>query len=73
MKVTLAFDSIEESENLKIHINALSIYSAVFDIIQNLRNKLKHETLTEEEYSILNKFRDEMNIILEENTVLHLF
>jgi len=57
MKVILKFDLPEEHEDLKTYLKAHDYYSALFDIHQFIRSKLKHENVSIETETILEEIR----------------
>ncbi len=58
MKVELSFNLPEEEEEFRAAINGQKLRSITYDFDQWLRNQIKYEDLTDEEYQTLQKCRD---------------
>jgi hypothetical protein len=63
-KAILEFDLPEETVEYKLAVNAGSYYSVLFDMDQHLRSRLKYGGLTESEYVVLEKAREELHDLL---------
>ena len=59
MKVELSFNLPEEEEEFRAAINGQKLRSITYDFDQWLRNQIKYEDLTDEEYQALQKCRDQ--------------
>ncbi len=59
MKVELSFNLPEEEEDFRAAINGQKLRSITYDFDQWLRNQIKYEDLTDEEYQNLQKCRDQ--------------
>ena len=59
MKVELSFNLPEEEEDFRAAINGHKLRSITYDFDQWLRNQIKYEDLTDEEYQTLQKCRDQ--------------
>ena len=71
-KIILEFDSVEESHDARVAMDAMRWKMAVWDLDQKLRSVVKYGTsisdnskeATSEERDIADKLRDELRIIL---------
>jgi hypothetical protein len=59
MKVELSFNLPKEEEDFRAAINGQKLRSITYDFDQWLRNQIKYEDLTDEEYQTLQKCRDQ--------------
>lgn len=68
-KVTLEFDSFEESEELKSALDGAKWKNVVWELNQYLRNKIKHpsDSMTDEFLHELEQVRAELHNIIHEN------
>ena len=66
MKITLEFESYDDAAH---HIMGYNYVSSINDFYNWLRNKLKHEDLTESECLIYEEIQKKFFSILEENNV----
>ena len=67
MKITLEF---EDNEEAQIYLDAYKYSSVITQIKEHLRNKLKYdETLTDEEYNVIENINTELHSILNENNL----
>lgn len=69
MKVTIEFNLPEDKDDYEIHTQALGLYCSLNEHLETLRSKLKYETLTDVEYEIVEKIRDEFIETLNSNKV----
>jgi hypothetical protein len=63
-KATLEFNLPEETVEHRLAVNANNYYAVLWDIDQYLRSKLKHGDLTESEYVVLEKTREELHNLM---------
>lgn len=66
MKITLEFEDLEDAQ---IYLDAHKYYLTIYNFKQHLRNKLKHEDLTEIEYEITENISDVFHELLNDNNV----
>ena len=66
MKVNLEFDLPTEKEDLDNALNGSKYKSVIRDIDNNIRLKLKHEELSDEEHIIYTEIRDKISYLLED-------
>lgn len=67
MKITLEFEDLEDAQ---IYLDAYKYFSVTTQIKEHLRNKLKYDdTLTDEEYDIIENINNELHNILNENNL----
>ena len=59
-KYTIEFHHDEEEE-FQICIKSMDYWNALFDLDQWLRNKLKYEDITEEQYKAFEEVRNELH------------
>jgi len=72
MKAILEFNLPEDQDDFETSTNGWKYRSVIDDIDGFLRNKLKYETLTEEQYEAYDKVRTELwNFINEHNITIH--
>ena len=72
-KIILEFDSVEESHEARVALDAMKWYAAVWDLDQKLRSIVKYGTgisdegkeATSEERNTADKLRDELRAILQ--------
>ena len=72
-KIILEFDSVEESNEARVALDAMKWYAAVWDLDQKLRSIVKYGTgisdegkeATSEERDTADKLRDELRAILQ--------
>jgi hypothetical protein len=67
-KYTIEFHHDEEEE-FQICIKSMDYWNALFDIDQWLRNKLKYEDITEEQYKAFEEVRNELHQKLKEYNI----
>lgn len=76
-KVILEFDSVEEQEEIQDALNGYKWKLAMWDLDQLLRSTTKHgvsflrsnQVVTNEEYEIVEKLRDEIRRILDDYNI----
>jgi len=74
-KVTLEFDSVEESDEIQDALNGWRWRTAMWDLDQNLRNTTKYNksiipgqaSASPEEYAIADRYRELIREILQDN------
>ena len=69
MKATLEFNMPEDQVEFDFAIQGSKMYSALWDISQELRKIWKYEELSEEEFKMVEKIRDKFYEILDENQI----
>jgi hypothetical protein len=65
-KVTIEFNTIEEQHELELCINAIKWHSIVWDYSQYLRNRLKHEALSDDAYKAIEEVREKLHELLND-------
>jgi hypothetical protein len=71
MKATIEFNLPEDQTEFEIATNANKYYSALFNFQQYIRNKLKHEELTPEQESVVEKIQsDFLEMLYDEEVIL---
>jgi hypothetical protein len=66
-KVTIEFDSIEDKHEMEMFLNGMKWYLLAWELDQYLRNRLKHEILSEDAYKALDEARDKLYELLRED------
>lgn len=66
MKITLEFEDLEDAQ---IYLDSHKYYLTIYNFKEYLRNKLKHEDLTEIEYEITENISDVFHELLNDNNV----
>ena len=69
MKATLEFNMPEDQVEFDFAMQGSKMYSALWDISQELRTLWKYEELNEEEWKIVERIRDKFYEILDENQI----
>jgi hypothetical protein len=64
MKVIIEFDGNEEKNELQECLDAWKWKMVACDLNQELRNKLKYESLTSEQYEMCEKIKEQLNEII---------
>ena len=67
-KYTIEFHHDEEEE-FQICIKSMDYWNALFDLDQWLRNKLKYQEITEEQYKAFEECREELHRKLKEYNI----
>lgn len=68
-KVIIEFDSIEDKDELDVCINGGKWYTLAWQLDQYLRNRLKHEDLSEDAYSALDEAREKLHELRREENL----
>jgi len=66
-KVTIEFDSIEDKEEMEMCLNGMKWYLLAWELDQYLRNKLKHEDLSDDVYKELDDTREKLHEFMQYN------
>jgi hypothetical protein len=69
MKAKLTFNLPEDQAEFDFAVQGSKMYSALWDISQELRAIWKYEELTDEEFKIVEKIRNKFYEILDENQI----
>ena len=69
MKAKLTFNLPEDQVEFDFAIQGSKMYSALWDISQELRKIWKYEELSEEEFKMVEKIRDKFYEIPDENQI----
>jgi hypothetical protein len=69
MKATLEFQLPEDQTEFDFAIQGSNMYSALWDISQELRTLYKYEELDEKEWKMVERIRDKFYEILDENQI----
>ena len=69
MKAILEFNMPEDQVEFDFAVQGSKMYSALWDISQELRTIWKREELSEEEFKIVERIRDKFYEILDENQI----
>lgn len=69
MKARLTFNLPDDQAEFDFAIQGGKMYSALWDISQELRKIWKYEELSEEEFKIIERIRDKFYEILDENQI----
>jgi hypothetical protein len=69
MKAKLTFNLPEDQAEFDFAVQGSNMYSALWDISQELRTLWKYEELTDEEFKIVEKIRNKFYEILDENQI----
>ena len=71
MKATIEFNLPEDQTEFDIATNANKYYSALFNFQQYLRNKLKHEELSEHDILVVEAIQsDFLEMLYDEEVIL---
>jgi hypothetical protein len=68
-KITIEFDSIEDKEEMEMCLNGSKWYYLAWQFDQYLRNKLKHEDLSENAYKALDEARYKLHELRSEENL----
>ena len=69
MKLTLEFNMPEDQVEFDFAVHGSKMYSALWDISQELRTLWKYEELSDEEFKIVERIRNKFYEILDENQI----
>ena len=69
MKARLTFNLPDDQAEFDFAMQGSKMYSALWDISQELRKLWKYEELSEEEFKIVERIRDKFYEILDENQI----
>ena len=69
MKATLEFNLPDDQHEFDLAIQGSKMYSALWDISQELRRLWKYEELSEEEWKMVERIRDKFYEILGDNQI----
>lgn len=69
MKAKLTFNLPQDQHEFDFAIQGSKMYSALWDISQELRTIWKHEELSNEEFKMVERIRDKFYEILNENQI----
>ena len=69
MKATLKFNLPEDQAEFDFAVQGGKMYSALWDISQELRAIWKHEELSDEEFKMVERIRNKFFEILEDNQI----
>jgi hypothetical protein len=70
MKVTIEFNLPDDEYEYRNSVKANEMYNALWDIKNNLRNKLKYGDLSESEYKTIESIQDKFFEILNEYEIV---
>jgi hypothetical protein len=68
-KVIIEFDSIEDKDEMEMCLNGMKWYLLAWELDQYLRNRLKHEILSEDAYKALDEARDKLYELRREDNL----
>ena len=68
-KIKMTFNLPEDQAEFDFAVQGSKMYSALWDISQELRTLLKYEELSEEEWKIVERIRNKFYEILDENQI----
>ena len=69
MKAKLTFNLPEDQAEFDFAVQGSNMYSALWDISQELRTLWQYEELTDEEFKIVERIRNKFYEILDENQI----
>jgi len=69
MKATLKFNLPEDQAEFDFAVQGSNMYSALWDISQELRTLWKYEELKQEEWDMVERIRNKFYEILDENQI----
>ena len=69
MKAKLTFNLPDDQHDFDLAVQSGKMYSALWDISQELRKLWKYEELSEEEWNMVERIRDKFYEILDENQI----
>lgn len=69
MKARLTFNLPDDQHEFDLAVQSGKMYSALWDISQELRTLWKHEELSEEEWKMVERIRDKFYEILGDNQI----
>ncbi len=61
-EIKIKGDLFEESETFKIFNSAQEMHSALWDGLQTIRSRMKHEQISDEEYEFLERLREDLHV-----------
>lgn len=69
MKATLEFNMPEDQVEFDFAVHGGKMYSALWDVSQELRTLWKYEELSEEEFKIVERIRNKFYEILDDHQI----
>ena len=69
MKAKLTFNLPDDQHDFDLAVQSGKMYSALWDISQELRKLWKYEELSEEEWNMVERIRNKFYEILDENQI----
>ena len=69
MKAKITFNLPEDQAEFDFAVQGSNMYSALWDISQELRTLWKYEELSEEEWKIVERIRENFYDILQKNNI----
>lgn len=69
MKAILEFNLPDDQHEFDLAVESGRMYSALWDISQELRTLWKYEELSEEEWNMVERIRDKFYEILDDNKI----
>ena len=69
MKARLTFNLPEDQAEFDFAVQGSKMYSALWDISQELRQLWKYEELKDDEFKMVERIRDKFHEILDENQI----
>jgi hypothetical protein len=69
MKAKLTFQLPEDQIEFDLAVQGSKMYSALWDISQELRQLWKYEQLKDDEFKMVERIRDKFHEILDENQI----
>jgi len=69
MKAKLTFQLPEDQAEFDFAVQGSKMYSALWDISQELRQLWKYEELKDDEFKMVERIRDKFHEILDENQI----
>ena len=69
MKAKLTFNLPEDQHDFDLAIQSGKMYSALWDISQELRKLWKYEELNDDEWKMVERIRDKFYEILDDNQI----
>jgi len=69
MKATLEYNLPDDQHEFDLAVQSSNMYSALWDISQELRTLWKYEELSEEEWKMVEKIRDKFYEVLGDHQI----
>ncbi len=69
MEGILKFNLPDDNTEFNLAVNAFKYWNVIYEFDQQLRNKLKYDNISDEEYEIYDKMRESLHDLINENNI----